>query len=164
MSTDELKQTKKGGNEMMQTAVNKLIQLLKDPFPEGQHRILIALVGVPASGKTTLAQLICREVNAHLAKTNESEDSKVEDICTVMPMDGYHMTRKELDAMEDPIRAHACRGAHWTFDVDRLAKAIEQVATSRNDVLVDGWDHAIKVSDRTVTCSPVPYTLIYLSP
>lgn len=33
-----------------------------------------------------------------------------------IPMDGYHFSRKELDAMPDPKFAHDRRGAAFTFD------------------------------------------------
>lgn len=31
-------------------------------------------------------------------------------------LDGWHLTRAELDALPDPKLAHDRRGAHWTFD------------------------------------------------
>jgi pantothenate kinase len=33
-----------------------------------------------------------------------------------VPMDGYHLSRAQLDAMPDPNTAHARRGAAFTFD------------------------------------------------
>lgn len=66
----------------------------------------IAVCGAPASGKSTLSQEIGRRLN---------DDKQIPTI--VVPMDGYHYYKHELDAMPDPEAMHARRGAPWTFNV-----------------------------------------------
>ena len=65
----------------------------------------IGLAGGPGSGKSTLTGMI-----------KEALGDKV----TVIPMDGYHFYRSELDAMEDPEEAHKRRGAPFTFNARKL--------------------------------------------
>jgi len=66
----------------------------------------VAVCGAPASGKTTLTQEVGRRLN---------DDQHIP--TTVVPMDGYHFYKHELDAMPDPEAMHARRGAPWTFNV-----------------------------------------------
>lgn len=42
-------------------------------------------------------------------------------LCHVVPMDGFHYYRHELDTFKDPQLAHKFRGAHYTFNVDKFA-------------------------------------------
>ena len=64
-----------------------------------------AVVGAPGSGKTTLTRALKSRLNDQLA---------------VIPMDGYHFYRHELDAMPDPAEAHRRRGAPFTFNAHRF--------------------------------------------
>lgn len=66
----------------------------------------VAVCGAPASGKTTLTQEVGRRLN---------EEQHIPTI--VVPMDGYHFYKHELDAMLDPEAMHARRGAPWTINV-----------------------------------------------
>lgn len=72
----------------------------------------LALAGGPGSGKSTLAAAL---------------KARLERSLVVIPLDGYHLYRRELDEMENPLEAHARRGAPFTFDsksfVDDLIKA-----------------------------------------
>lgn len=71
-----------------------------------QHNgpLWVGLAGAPGSGKSTLAKAFLR---------------KIDGVC-VIPMDGYHLRRAELDRMDDPQNAHLRRGAPFTFDADRF--------------------------------------------
>ena len=67
-------------------------------------------------------------------------------------LDGWHLTRAQLDAMPDPKLAHDRRGAHWTFDGDgytafvkALRKPIEH--DSRQVITAPTFDHARKDPD-----------------
>jgi pantothenate kinase len=66
----------------------------------------VAVCGAPASGKTTLTLEVGRRLN---------EEQHIPTI--VVPMDGYHFYKHELDVMIDPKAMHARRGAPWTFNV-----------------------------------------------
>ncbi|XP_019089401.1 PREDICTED: ATP-dependent kinase YFH7-like [Camelina sativa] len=49
-------------------------------------------------------------------------------------MDGFHLYRSQLDAMEDPKEAHARRGAPWTFDPALLLNCLKKL---RNELFRD---------------------------
>lgn len=42
-------------------------------------------------------------------------------------MDGYHLTRAQLDAMPDPQVAHARRGAEFTFDGESFLNLVKEL-------------------------------------
>lgn len=63
-------------------------------------------------------------------------------------MDGFHLTRAKLSAMENPDEAHFRRGAAFTFDADGYLALIEKIrkpieATTRT-IWAPSFDHAIK--------------------
>ncbi|KAF2035603.1 hypothetical protein EK21DRAFT_96804 [Setomelanomma holmii] len=63
-------------------------------------------------------------------------------------MDGYHLSRAQLDAMPDPVHAHARRGAAFTFDGDSFFKLVkklrEPVCPETQTLYAPSFDHAIK--------------------
>jgi len=66
---------------------------------------------VPGSGKTSFAVRLVQEINALLSTQSKSQTRAV-----LIGQDGWHLTRAQLDAMDDPKLAHDRRGIHWTFD------------------------------------------------
>lgn len=68
---------------------------------------------------------------------------------STVPMDGYHLTRKQLDNFADPAHAHARRGAHWTFDaagVVAMAQALHDSTTcpTSRPLFFPAFNHAAK--------------------
>ena len=61
----------------------------------------------------------------------------------VLPMDGYHFYRHELDQMEDPVHAHARRGAEFTFDSKKFVRDVIAGFESGHGSFPD-FDHAKK--------------------
>lgn len=65
-------------------------------------------------------------------------------------MDGFHLTRAQLSAMPDPERAHARRGAEFTFDGAAFLALVQAVRSSPSPPLVletvyaPSFDHAVK--------------------
>ncbi|RPD81534.1 P-loop containing nucleoside triphosphate hydrolase protein [Lentinus tigrinus ALCF2SS1-7] len=104
-----------------------ILERFKQTPPDG--RLLVGIAGVPASGKSTLAQLIVDRVNAasqsstvtsfpaeNARKAAVNDGTSAKPIAVYVGLDGWHLTRAQLDAMPDPKLAHDRRGAHWTFD------------------------------------------------
>jgi len=111
---------------------SSLSVLLKGCLPS--RRLVVAVAGSPGSGKSTLAQRVVDILNA----------SNGQEIALVVGMDGFHLTKAELDAMQDPVRAHARRGAPFTFGPEPLIKLIREVREKPNEILfAPSFDHAV---------------------
>lgn len=96
------------------------MQMKKQPC----GRYMVGIVGMPGSGKSTLARNVAQIIN-----------SIQQDACAVvLPMDGYHYTKAELDAFDDPTEAHARRGAPWTFDAQAFVDMVVNVGDWRQRV------------------------------
>ncbi|KAJ6094819.1 hypothetical protein N7467_002332 [Penicillium canescens] len=107
-------------------------------------RLMIAISGIPGSGKTGLAITMAARIN----KIHASENPTAPPIASAIPMDGYHLTRAQLAAMPDPTYAAARRGAAFTFDGDKflsLVRALREPVTSTTaDLHAPSFDHAVK--------------------
>ncbi|XVF80896.1 hypothetical protein PTKIN_Ptkin15bG0111800 [Pterospermum kingtungense] len=64
------------------------------------------------------------------------------DVAVVMPMDGFHLYRSQLDAMENPEEAHAKRGAPWTFDPVLLLNCLKNLR-NQGSVYAPSFDHGV---------------------
>ncbi|KAK6937603.1 Phosphoribulokinase/uridine kinase [Dillenia turbinata] len=107
-------------------------------------KYIIGLAGSPGAGKSTLASEVVKRVNKLWPQKTPSLDSQVKqpDVAIAIPMDGFHLYRHQLDAMDNPKEAHARRGAPWTFDPTRLLQCL-QALRSQGSVYVPSFDHGI---------------------
>ncbi|KAJ5355460.1 uncharacterized protein N7496_012672 [Penicillium cataractarum] len=108
-------------------------------------RLMIAVSGIPGSGKTELACTMSQRINQIHASENPSSTTP---IATSLPMDGYHLTRAQLSALPDPTHAFARRGAAFTFDAHKflhLVRALREPLTpSTKPIYAPSFDHAVK--------------------
>ncbi|KAF8059450.1 uridine kinase [Scenedesmus sp. PABB004] len=104
------------------------------PGPPALH--VVGIAGAPGSGKSTLARAVAAAVNAQAAGAGLGRGA------AVAPMDGFHLTRAQLDAMPDPQAAHARRGAPWTFDGEAFVSALAALRRSGAAAL-PSFDHAL---------------------
>jgi pantothenate kinase len=75
------------------------------------RKVWVGIAGCPGSGKTTFAQELALAVADRIGSS----------LAVSLPMDGYHLTRSQLSAMDDPVLAFQRRGSEWTFDPQRLS-------------------------------------------
>ncbi|ROT35495.1 P-loop containing nucleoside triphosphate hydrolase protein [Sodiomyces alkalinus F11] len=130
----------------MDEQVDRLVTKAWDKLREtpSNERLLIAVGGIPGSGKTTLSQLIVSRINAFAQISSPAEPSPA----AFVPMDGYHLTRAQLSALPDPVEAHARRGAAFTFDapayLDLVRRLREPLAPESPTIRAPSFDHAVK--------------------
>ena len=106
---------------------SELIEELSSKFDSlsGSSQYWIGLAGGPGSGKSTVA----RRIKEALC-----------DQIVVIPMDGYHYYRSELDGMENPEEAHERRGAPFTFNSQKLVDDLIEALRAGSGYF-PGFDH-----------------------
>lgn len=107
------------------------------------HRILIAVVGIPGSGKSTVAEKVSNVINHKAAISGKNCKS------IVTGMDGFHLTRQQLSQSEDPQHAFKRRGAPFTFDGNGMVEFVKELrrsCTVENPPVVKApsFDHKLK--------------------
>ncbi|KAK4148002.1 P-loop containing nucleoside triphosphate hydrolase protein [Dichotomopilus funicola] len=137
----------------MDATLSRLLDIAWDRFTKAPEntRFLIAIGGIPGSGKTTLSQRLTTALNARHAALTSQPQQPQQPIAAFVPMDGYHLTRAQLDALPDPATAHARRGAEFTFDgasfvqlVRQLKQEGEPLTEATPTVYAPSFDHAVK--------------------
>lgn len=117
------------------------IRLEVDSKPYGPSRTLIALAGVPGAGKSTIAREVVERLNRRTGTR----------CAAVLPMDGFHFSRADLDKHPDSAKMYARRGAPWTFDAQGVVNLVRQLDNSRKDgtwrskaIMAPAFDHVTK--------------------
>eukprot|EP00747_Dinoflagellata_sp_TGD_P170350 gnl/TRDRNA2_/TRDRNA2_201679_c0_seq1.p1 gnl/TRDRNA2_/TRDRNA2_201679_c0~~gnl/TRDRNA2_/TRDRNA2_201679_c0_seq1.p1 ORF type:complete len:376 (+),score=64.54 gnl/TRDRNA2_/TRDRNA2_201679_c0_seq1:118-1128(+) len=111
-------------------------------MPAGRP-LLVALAGLPGSGKTTAAAVLERLLTADGAV----QSSGSRGLPLVVPMDGFHLPLAALRARPDAADAVYRRGAPDTFDPSALRVCLGDIlgtgSDSKDVVYIPGFDHAI---------------------
>ncbi|CDJ47286.1 hypothetical protein, conserved [Eimeria brunetti] len=131
-------------------------------------RVLVGIAGIPGSGKSTLAPRLeaglnavsrsqfCQcllPVQAETKLQGNPRESHQENTpgcpaaVALVGMDGFHLTRAELDKFPDPKEAHRCRGAPWTFDLRAFWERLHALKMKPGPVVFPTFDHAVKDPD-----------------
>jgi len=97
-----------------------------------RHRTVVAIVGAPGSGKSTISDRL-------VARLNERDNGSA----AVLPMDGYHYDDRVL--IERGLRA--LKGAPETFDVLGLCHALDRLRRNDEDeVTVPVFDRDLEIA------------------
>lgn len=108
--------------------ITNQVNLLSDriqPLRAQTGRVLVAIAGPPASGKTTLAAELARRLNAQKCPA------------VVVPQDGFHLDNRVLSERGDLTR----KGAPHTFDGAGFVHLIRRLK-EKADVAVPEFDRA----------------------
>ena len=97
---------------------NRLMETYKK---SGNKRFLLAITGVPGAGKSTLANLLMKNINEVL-----KEESAI-----VIPMDGYHYHNDIL--IEKGLLP--LKGIPQTFDAQKFVMLIKEIASEKIEKL-----------------------------
>lgn len=92
--------------------------------------LIIGIVGIPGSGKSTSSRLL-----SEILRTNNISNM-------VIPMDGYHYSISKLKTFENAEDMIYRRGAPDTFDAISLKRDVAKIKEN-NVVHVPDFDHAI---------------------
>ncbi|KAI0802978.1 P-loop containing nucleoside triphosphate hydrolase protein [Irpex lacteus] len=136
----------------MDHITRELAEYLAESFAKvpPTQRLIVGIAGVPASGKSSLAAKLVRYTNDIIRKRTATYDDR--DPAILVGMDGWHLTRAQLDAFPDAKLAHDRRGAHWTFDGDSYVAFVRELrrplseVTTREDAVIyaPSFSHELK--------------------
>ncbi|KAL8272308.1 hypothetical protein Esti_003762 [Eimeria stiedai] len=126
-------------------------------------RVLVAIGGISGSGKSTLTARLQAALNAEASMwfcecllgstitrdaSGKSQDGfltpEASEPVTAIGIDGFHLTRAELDKFSDAREAHRRRGAPWTFNLQAFWETLQRLKTDAEPVPVPMFDHAKK--------------------
>lgn len=114
---------------------SKLASVARDA-PTPAARTLTILGGAPGSGKSTVAACAQQLLN---------ERARSAHFCKLVPMDGFHYYRTQLDAFPDPQAAHARRGAPFTFDAPRFVRCVRALREHPHRThYLPAFEHGVK--------------------
>ncbi|OXG46787.1 hypothetical protein J010_05247 [Cryptococcus neoformans] len=122
-----------------------------------ENRLLIGVAGPAGCGKSTIAFPLTNRINDILiTRSAASCEKAISAVC--VSLDGWHYTRAQLDQMDDPVKAHWWRGAHFTFDQAGYRTFLDllriPLSSAPSEIPFPTFDHALK----DPTLSPVPIT------
>ncbi|HWD14639.1 nucleoside/nucleotide kinase family protein [Pseudochrobactrum sp. sp1633] len=99
---------------------------------KGRHRLIVAIAGAPAAGKSTLAEELCHDIN----RLSAAQPS------IVVPMDGFHYDNAILDARGYRAR----KGAPHTFDADGFKALLARLKNEDGDIAIPVFDRAMDLA------------------
>ncbi|EDR00645.1 uncharacterized protein LACBIDRAFT_192031 [Laccaria bicolor S238N-H82] len=127
----------------MEAEAKALSQVLVKKLEEtpSSKRLLVGISGIPASGKSTFAQLLVDHTNAVLDPESTTR-------AILVGLDGWHLTKAQLDLFPDPQQAHDRRGSYWTFDGTGYVNFVRSLRAEREPdapiITAPSFDHAVK--------------------
>ncbi|KAH6031841.1 hypothetical protein HBI83_022470 [Parastagonospora nodorum] len=128
-------------HEAILDLVKRVEKLLTSQASNPRQRILVALAGVPGSGKSTISNALIAELALR----------GIQDV-SIVPMDGFHHSQAALSTFDDAETAFRRRGAPFTFDAEAFVrlvtklKAMPVTTPTETELIVSApnFDHATK--------------------
>jgi pantothenate kinase len=107
-------------------ALTLVVAEIRDLLDRTGARLIVGITGPPGTGKSTFARKLL-DVTANSA---------------LLPMDGFHLSNRQLDRLVRRDR----KGAPDTFDVDGYVAALRRLSGATQDVYVPDFDRALDES------------------
>ncbi len=103
-----------------------------------RERLIVAIAGPPAAGKSTLAEKLVNRLN----------DGEASEPAAIFPMDGFHLPNQVL--IERGLLRR--KGAPQTFDTDAFFETLKDIHDHRRDVPIPLYDrtHSASVPEAEV--------------
>lgn len=104
-------------------------EALQDRDPSKPY--MVGVVGIPGSGKSTSAEILT---------------ANLQDVgCALLPADGYHLCKNELQARDNGVDLIWRRGAPDTFDATAMIRDLKSIRQGHDEecILIPGFDHAV---------------------
>ena len=101
------------------------------------NRYVISLAGIPGSGKSTFAEKVTKELNGL--------DGDVKAV--VLPQDGFHLYRAELQQLPNAEEAVTRRGAPFTFNANAFVGLVAKLNDPQylvEAIQAPSFDHKLK--------------------
>lgn len=117
----------------LSNSVEHLLGLISRQGGGPGPRILIALAGLPGSGKSTVTAQLANAVNSQACAH----------VMMALGMDGFHLSKARLSHFPDPTKAFRRRGAPWTFDVVALGQPLLDFRERETSVLWPDFEHGV---------------------
>lgn len=113
-----------------------------------KNRIIIAIAGAPASGKSTIAEKLLKLLNENCPNS-----------AAIVPMDGFHLDDQVLKSKG----LHSVKGAPQTFDVGGFKSLLQRLKTNDElEVTVPIFDRELEISraGARVIASQIKYIIV----
>ncbi|WP_343313238.1 nucleoside/nucleotide kinase family protein [Brucella sp. BE17] len=94
-------------------------------------RLIVAIAGPPGSGKSTIADYLCKAIN-------QGADYPA----IIVPMDGFHLD----DSILDKRGLKSRKGSPPTFDCAGFAALLERLKAAQEDVFIPVFDRSLELS------------------
>lgn len=109
---------------------------IQEHFKENRGKVpfLLAIAGIPGSGKTTSSSILSSVLSNQYGVHN-----------VVLPMDGYHYPLSYLKALENSADMVYRRGASDTFDAAAFQHDLKRIRDGDGEsiIFLPGFDHAV---------------------
>ena len=145
--------------EPIATLSKRIDDLLIKRLLQPNQRIMIALAGVPGSGKSTVSTQLLRSIRQRgvenvmvvpMVRLSPLQGEVARRLTTLK--DGFHLPKKTLATFPCPETAFRRRGAPFTFDADAFVATVASLksrpVTQLHDpelaVLLPSFDHAVQ--------------------
>jgi pantothenate kinase len=116
--------------DLVEQLASRAIEMSKQRPKQQRH--LIGIAGPPGGGKSSTAQLVQERINL-----------MAPDSAALLPMDGFHLYKAELEAMPNRQEAYDRRGCPWTFDAEAFVRCVKKAkAFCVEPLSVPSFDHA----------------------